>query len=155
MKFLVALMAHPAVAAFIAVAVCVVLLGAVGWGYKQGYTEGTAKVQKAWDEEKAAQALAIENQRNIDLKAANDLRAEMEMKNRQLEKLNEESLGQLQAALKRKAICPKSGQIGDVVIDADLARGMWVYQNRSDAVPPARPAARTRAAVQRGGSTPN
>lgn len=130
---------HPRVAALALVA----LLVAFAVTYKQGYDTGKEHVQLDWDKERLAVKEQIEKEKEQDRKAAAEASDRFEAKAREMERLNAEQSQQLQVALNRRFVCPKGANatIGDLIIPADVARGMF-YNNPSASSPQASAPAR-------------
>lgn len=102
----------------IAVIAVALALGAATWfGYSLGWNARQVKVNT--DE------LAALREREGKAKEGHTVAEQYESKLIELETLYEKQGVQLRTALRRKVVCPASGELGDVVLPADVIRGMF------------------------------
>lgn len=132
------ILANPWATGGLVVGVIAGVAGLYGYGYHQGDIAGKVAVQAQWDKEKDAQRRAIEQARSEAQAAGTALANQFEARNRALEAQDATRTQQLQAALRRRVVCPKSGEIGDLVLPSELTRSMFIYRDAASAVP-ARP----------------
>lgn len=110
------------------------LAGAGGlWikAYASGNKAGQYKVRQEWDS--ATRQAEAENKatREEGFKLAADLEAQL----RELEVRYAATDDSLRRALRRPATCPKSGEIGDVLLPADLVDSMFNRQQSGHLAP--------------------
>lgn len=93
-------------------------------GYASGNKDGQYKVQQEWDS--ATRQAEAENKATRDegFKLAADLEAQL----RELEARYAATDQDLRRALRRPFTCPKSGEVGDVLLPADLVDSMFNRQ---------------------------
>lgn len=111
--------------AVLAVVLTLGLLGAAAglylYGYSNGHAAGAGEVQAKWDK-------AEEVRKDEAAKTARDGRVQADAyaaKVRELEAKNEQTAKRLRNALRAPVDCPKSGEIGDVLVPADVLRCMF------------------------------
>lgn len=96
-------------------------LGCYWAGHDHGDKSGAARIQDQWDQaEKDAEA----ETKRIRVEGF-ELAAEYESQLNTLEKRYANSLAKQRAAQRLPFTCPKSGEIGDVLVPADLVRSMF------------------------------
>lgn len=99
----------------------VALAGAVFGLIGYGESQGRAEVQAKWDKSIADAKDVVASDARFGRQQADQLRTKLLT----LEKNYAATNIQLSQALRKQVVCPASGEVGDVVLPADMVRGMF------------------------------
>jgi hypothetical protein len=107
-----------------------VLLGGLTGLYFYGYNKGAASVQADWDKERHNIADLAEKELEEDRDIGYQLAVEWQHELSQLKVKYDDLNTKYRNSLKSPVVCPASGQIGDVVLPADLVDSLFTSDKR-------------------------
>ncbi len=114
------------------------LAGAAAGCVWYGYDWGAQTVQRKWDAQKVQDTINTQKELETERDAGYALASEAIGEKRELELSYANLSAQFEDALRSKLNCPKSGQVGDVVLPASLVTSMFITDRVP--TPTARPA---------------
>jgi hypothetical protein len=136
------------IAAIIRVALLALTLVVLAWLHHDGYTRGEQKVQSAWDAQKVKDKQEADNELQSSRDASYSLASQSLEEKKQLEKQYARLSTLYASSLHQKVTCPASGEVGDVVLPANLIVGMFVHGGAAAASSPGSTSARVDATVR-------
>lgn len=122
-----------------------VLLSAAGGLVWYGYGWGSDHVQAKWDAQKVKDKLDIEKELQSARDEGYSLAQESITEKQELEQQYARLSTLYASSLRKKVTCPASGEVGDVVLPADLIGSMFIHS----AVPASAPGSTPRRADAR------